>query len=157
MASTNKTEYLSLNAWVESDRPQRADFNSDNSIIDSALGAHLENDDLHLTSTEKARISRPFTVVSYVGTGAASLKVTLPLVAQAVLVYREDMPFTVYDSTSGINKVYAAVSFSGGGATAGLTLSGNGYITVTQSTSAVNGIMHCLNESGGQYKVIAFR
>ena len=45
MASTNKTEYLSLNAWVESDRPQRADFNSDNSIIDSALGAHLENDD----------------------------------------------------------------------------------------------------------------
>ncbi len=157
MASTNKTEYLNLNEWSENDRPQRNDFNSDNSIIDTALGQHLENEDLHLTSTEKARVSRPFTVVSYVGTGAESLKVTLPLVAQAVLVYREDKPFTVYDSSAGVNKVYSAVSYTGAGATSGVTLSSNGYITVTQSASAVNGIMNCLNESGGQYKVIAFR
>ncbi len=157
MASTNKTEKLRLNAWVESDRPQRTDFNSDNSIIDTALGGHLEDDDLHLTSEEKSRVSRPFTAVYYVGTGAESLKVTLPLVAQAALVYREDMPFTVYDSSTGVNKVYGAVAFSGAGASAGVTLSGNGYVTVMQSTTAVNGVKNCLNESGAQYKVLAFR
>ena len=157
MASTNKTEHLALNAWVESDRPQRNDFNSDNSIIDNALGKHLENDTIHLSSVEKTRISTPFTAVSYVGTGEESLKVTLPLVAQAVLVYREDSPFTVYDSANAVNKVYGAVAFSGAGATAGVTLSGNGYVTVTQSATASNGVKNCLNESGGQYKILAFR
>ncbi len=157
MASTNKTEHLGLNAWVEADRPQRNDFNSDNIIIDNTLGEHLDSSSMHLTETEKSRVSNPYVVVPYAGTGSETLKVTLPLVAKGVIVYREDMPFSTFDSVQSVTMVYGAVAFPSAGASAGVTLSSNGYVTVKQSATATNGIKHCLNESGCQYRVIAFR
>ena len=33
MSSTNKTDYLKLNSWLGTDRPQRIDFVDDNTII----------------------------------------------------------------------------------------------------------------------------
>ena len=41
MASSQFTTNLGLCNWLESDRPKRADFVSDNGIIDSVLGGHL--------------------------------------------------------------------------------------------------------------------
>lgn len=38
MASTNKTENIGLNDWASEDRPERADFNSDNLILDEYIG-----------------------------------------------------------------------------------------------------------------------
>ena len=32
MSSSNKTEYLKLNAWLGTDRPQRIDFVDDNTL-----------------------------------------------------------------------------------------------------------------------------
>ena len=38
MASTNKTEKLNLNQWVETDPVLREDFNADNAILDAVIG-----------------------------------------------------------------------------------------------------------------------
>ena len=41
MASTNKTANLDLNQWSLSDKPEMADFNADNTKIDTVVSAHL--------------------------------------------------------------------------------------------------------------------
>ena len=158
MASTNKTEHLMLNSWVETDRPQRNDFNSDNLIIDTVLGEHVEDNDLHLTESEKKRVASPFVVVPYSGTGAEIVTISLPVVPRFAVVYRKGMPFTLYDSEAGVNKVYGGVAFtSGGGATGGISLNTTEGITLSQSATASDGVKYCFNEEGGQYMVIVFR
>ncbi len=158
MASTNKTEHLLLNSWIETDRPQRNDFNSDNHIIDTVLGEHIEDNDLHLTETEKSRVASPFVVVPYVGTGEKTTTISLPVVPMFAVVYRKGMPFSLYDSQSGVNKVYGGVAFtSGGGASAGVSLSVTGGITLEQGAAESDGVYYCLNEEGCQYTVIVFR
>ena len=62
MASTNKTQNLGLNNWLETDKPKRIDFVSDNAIVDNILGTHIKDNDIHLTSSEKDRVSEPFEV-----------------------------------------------------------------------------------------------
>ncbi|MBR2724687.1 MAG: hypothetical protein IKB72_04550 [Ruminococcus sp.] len=156
MASKNKSEKLGLNLWNESDRPQRADFNSDNMILDEAIGSHLENEDLHLTAEEKARVFSPLTSAVYVGNGTASRTITLPCRAQALMVYCVSMPCAVFDSQQGCTKVYSAFYANGAGAQAGVSVSGT-TLNVTQQTGAENGFVCCLNESGKQYRVAVLR
>ena len=43
MASTNKFPNTGLNQWVETDKPDMADFNRDNQLLDAMVG--------HLTRT----------------------------------------------------------------------------------------------------------
>ena len=47
MASTNKTEHLSLNQWVLTDKPRMDDFNSDNQKLDQAVGCLLYTSNRH--------------------------------------------------------------------------------------------------------------
>lgn len=156
MASSNKTEKLKLNSWAASDKPQRNDFNSDNLIIDQVLGGHVDDSNIHLTSTEKARVSRPIQLVAYMGDGKESILLNLSYIPTAVIVYREDMPPAVYDSTEGCTKVYSALAVYGGGATSGVKLSGAG-VTAYQSASKQNGVKFCMNELNAQYKVAVIR
>ena len=156
MASTNKTENLGLNLWDGTDRPQRVDFNSDNMLIDEALGSHIDNTSLHLTETEKARVKRPVQNLSYMGSGESTATVTLPLVPSMVLVFCEGKPHSVYDSTKSCTKVYCGMAVYGAGATSGVTLEG-GTLKVSQDSQAASGAMNCFNESGLQYKVIIIR
>lgn len=155
MASTKKTEKLGLNSWESSDRPQRNDFNSDNLIIDTVLGTHVESSDLHLTSTEKARVSRPLVPVAYAGDGKSTYTVELSFNPTAVIVYCVGKPFAMYDSAQGVNKVYGAMAVYGAAQTAGVELAGN-KVVVHQS-EASSGVKHCLNEADAQYKIIAIR
>ena len=41
MASTSKTANLDLNQWSLNDKPEMADFNADNTKIDTVVSAHL--------------------------------------------------------------------------------------------------------------------
>ena len=50
MASSNYTPNLHLSAWNASDRPKRADFVSDNTIIDTQLGGHIANSGIHVSA-----------------------------------------------------------------------------------------------------------
>lgn len=151
MPSTNKTQYLSLNQWVESDRPVRNDFNSDNAIVDSVLGGHVSNGDIHVTAEEKKYLTDSHQVYSYAGTGEASKTVTLTEGFRFIAVFAKDKPLTVADA------VYSALGCSGLGASAGLSISASGSgFTVSQGEDA-DGNSICLNESGVQYRVIVFK
>lgn len=154
MATSNYTTNLHLSAWTENDRPKRADFVSDNQIIDTQLGGHLANMTMHLTADEKAKIGEAFICASYVGTGEASRTITLAFRPKMVFVFKRGVPFTVYSGS--VNNVNAACCFYGNGSSVGISITTSGVI-VGQSQSAENGIKVCLNESGAQYSIIAFK
>ena len=151
MASYNKSEKLRLNLWAETDRPQRADFNSDNMIVDEVLGGHIEDDGMHLSLAEKSRVGSPLASTSYVGDGAASREIILPADALAAVVYCDGMPSAMYDSATGCVRNYSGVCVFGSGANSGLTLRKN--VVVVSQSAAQNGYMNCFNESGKQYRV----
>lgn len=154
MATSNYTPNLHLSAWADSDRPKRADFVSDNTIIDTQLGGHIANSGIHLTAQEKAKISEPYVSLIYSGTGESTHSFTLEFQPKAVFVYRRGVPFVKY--SGGVNYVYAASGYFGHGASVGISITTNG-VTVSQSAEASDGVKVCLNESGCQYTIIAFR
>ncbi len=155
MSSTNKTEYLGLNAWLGSDRPQRIDFVDDNNKIDTAMKNHINNVTMHCTSTEKAKIQNPYTMVSYVGTGTETNVITIGFTPKFVIVFQKDTPPTQAD-TSGNTLINTTITADSNGSIGGAYI--NGYdITVMQSTQAENGMLYNLNKKNGQYCIIAFR
>lgn len=156
MPSANKTERLGLNLWQGSDRPQRNDFNSDNSIVEEVVGDHVENTEIHLTETEKARVGMPLATVSYVGNGEAQRTVLLPSTVLSVIVFCDSMPCAIFDNTGLCTRNYSGFSMYGAGTSAGFSFNSKS-ITVTQDEVPQNGVMNCLNESGKTYRVIGFR
>lgn len=156
MASINKTQRLGLNLWADTDRPQRADFNSDNMILEQVLGDHTENDGIHLTESEKARAASPVGYTGYVGNGESTRAVTLPVSPLAAIVYCVGKPSAVYDSTKNCVKNYKAAAVFGAGAQKGVSLSG-ASVTVSQEAEASAGAVMCLNEEGAQYRVVFLR
>jgi len=156
MASKNKSEKLGLNLWEGTDRPQRTDFNSDNMIVDEALGTHLENTSLHLSEKEKSRVSAPLVSTLYAGDGSGSREITLPCEAQAVMVFCSGMPLGVYDEQQSCVKNYWALWVFGAGKSAGVSVSGTS-MTVSHGTTAQHGFVTCLNESGKQYRVVVLK
>ncbi|MEE0060705.1 MAG: hypothetical protein UE295_07755 [Acutalibacteraceae bacterium] len=155
MSSTNKTSYLGLNAWLGSDRPQRIDFVDDNNKIDTAMKNHVNNNNMHCTSTEKAKIQNPYKMFSYVGTGTETNSFTIEFQPKFMIVFKKDTP-PVQTDTSGnilINYVVTAVS---NGSIGGAYISGYD-ITVNQSSEPVNGMIYNLNKKNGQYCIIAFK
>lgn len=156
MASKNKTERLGLNLWVDTDRPQRADFNNDNMILEEQVGNHLASESLHLTESEKARASAPLGYTGYVGNGESTREITLPANALAAVVYCVGMPSETFDRENNCLRVYKAVAVYGAGAQRGVTLSGN-KVTVTRESQPADGALVCLNEQDRQYRVMIIR
>ena len=154
MATSNYTPNLHLSAWSDSDRPKRADFVSDNSIIDTQLGGHLADTTGHLTAQEKAKLSEPFVFNVYTGTGESSRTISLSFQPKLAIVFKRGVPFVTY--SNGVNSVNAAVGCYGHGCSEGISLSSSGVV-VTQSAAATDGVKICLNETDSQYTVIAFK
>lgn len=161
MASTNKTPNLNLNSWVGTDQPTRTDFVYDNTTIDTALGGHISDSDIHVTSAQKTKISQPFIVDTIMGNGNATKTINLPFAPSLVIYYQKDYPFTGYNSSSDYTICRAGIvglvsGFSS--ASLGLSLSGS-TLTVSQSTTtpSAGGNFINLNENGGQYGYVAFR
>ena len=157
MASSNKTEKLGLNLWSESDRPQRNDFNSDNTLVDRAIGEHIADDSVHLTDGEKERLETPFGIYPYSGNGAEYQELTLPFDASAVFVYIASKPINVYDSTSGKTVVNGGFAFYGGDGTQGVRMTSPRTLRVYQGDASEGNVKLRLNESGVQYKLVVFR
>lgn len=153
MATSNYTPNLHLSAWNASDRPKRADFVSDNTIIDTQLGGHIANSGIHLSADEKAKLNEPYISVMYAGTGESQRTIALDFRPRFVFVYKRAVPFVTY--SNGVNVVNAAVGSYSHGATAGVSLTSNG-VSVSQG-EATNGIKVNLNENNAQYTIIAFK
>lgn len=155
MSSTNKTEYLKLNDWLGSDRPQRIDFVDDNRIIDEAIKLHVLDSSKHMSATEKAKIATPYVMVSYSGTGTASNTITLDIQPNFVIVFMKDASPVETDSSGNIliNQCFVAKS---NGSVGGAVISGSN-VTVYSSETATNGIKHNMNKLNGQYCIVAFK
>lgn len=156
MASTNKTERLGLNQWLETDRPQRGDFNSDNLILEEVVASHTEDSSIHLTSAEKSKVKVPFATMVYLGDGNTQQRITMPFVASLYFVFADGMPMSVYDSTLDCTRVYAGCTGTGSAGSSGVGIS-DGMLTVSSDAEAESGIMNCLNELNRQYTVVAVK
>lgn len=154
MATSQYTPNLHLSAWTDSDRPKRADFVSDNNIIDTQLGGHVANNNIHLSADEKEKISEPYVSKMYSGSGESSRTISLGFLPKFVLIFKRGVPPVTY--SNGVNTVNCACGFYGHGASVGISITSSG-ITVTESTTATNGIKMSLNESGSQYTIVAFK
>lgn len=153
MASSNYTPNLHLSAWDASDRPKRADFVSDNTIIDTQLGGHIANGNIHLNADEKAKLDEPYVVMMYAGNGEAQRTITLDFHPKFVFIYKRGVPFVSYSNS--VNVVNAASASYGQGGSVGVSVTSTG-VSVSES-SASNGVRVSLNENLAQYTLIAFK
>ena len=154
MASGSFTPNLGLCSWSATDRPKRADFVSDNSIIDSTLGGHIANTTMHLTSAEKAKALESFVSFVYSGNGEASRSISAGFRPSFAIVYKRNASPAEY--TGGVNVVNSAYAVYSHGGTAGLSINSNGVV-VTQQSAATDGMRISLNELDCQYTLIAFK
>ncbi len=153
MATSNYTPNLHLSAWEASDRPKRADFVSDNTIIDTQLGGHITNGNIHMSAADKAKLDEPFVCVLYAGNGEAQRIIALDFQAKFVFVYKRGVPFVTY--SNGVNVVNAASGSYGHGSSGGISVLSTG-VSVSE-TAASNGVRISLNENLTQYTLIAFK
>lgn len=156
MPTENKTTNLQLNSWLGTDKPQRADFVSDNTILDSVIGAHLADLTLHLSTDDRALLTNPFTVGVVAGDGNSSKDHTFEFYPRIVFVFLRNSPFVEYDATNGYTLCNSAIATSDGGCSCGADLFLD-TLTLSQSTNASNGRFFNLNKSGAQYVYIAFK
>ncbi len=154
MPTNNKTNKLGLNAWAATDKPKRADFVSDNQTIDSVLGGHLENTDMHLSAAQRAKIAAPFVIGAFGGDGAAEGVIVLEFSPSLVIFAQQSSaPAKQSGSETVVGMGFATPSHSSGG----IRLSGTRiYVTQTQGTPS-NGIRYNLNAASAQYMYIAFK
>ena len=158
LSSSNKTTNLRLNSWVGSDVPCRSDFVSDNEIIDTVLGTHRQNTNIHITSAEREKWNAPYYIGTYMGNGSTTRNIAFDsdFSPKWGIVFSAGTFPSVNDYTNRADYNYFAV-ISNRGSTSGVTL-GSGSMTVTQSTVAVSGSEYkSFNENGVTYVYIIFR
>ncbi len=155
MASTSYTKNLGLCAWRESDRPKRVDFVNDNQKIDTALGEHLNNSYIHVTTQDKNRIYSQYKIMTYAGTGEATKTLALDDEYTFAIVYQKFSPLETTDE-QGNTVLHFAIVTRVSGSNASITL-GADSIVVTQDSVATDGVKNNFNEQYGQYVIILFR
>jgi hypothetical protein len=156
MPTNNKTS-LGLNSWVGTDKPKRSDFVDDNTLLDSLLTAHFNDNAKHLTENDRTLLTQAFASGIYVGNGQAQQDVTLPFEAHLVIVFALNKPAVLYRSSGGYYENNFAVIGSGG-AMGGLSLTkAKLSVSEDQAAPAAGGTKTNLNNSGSAYVYIAFR
>lgn len=158
MSSTNKTTHLRLNSWIGADKPQREDFNRDNSILDEAIAAHQTDNTAHITAQERSKWNAPFYIGTYFGNGASTRTVTIncDFEPRFGLVFAVSVPPGVNDYHNGTHYNYFGL-VTPNGSTSGVTLSAK-TLTVMQSSVPVSGCEYrSFNETGTSYIFIVFR
>lgn len=158
MASTEKTNKLGLNLWSETDKPERQDFVNDNQKLEELLGSHLQNEALHLTATEKARVKSPYMFFSFQGDGKE--KKNWYLSFEPTLVFLFAANELDGGKENGLKSVFQAALFGAYG-TPGISVSG-AKLTLAQQTEAQAqeagaGYRLRLNEKGVTYAGVAFQ
>lgn len=156
MPTENKTANLQLNSWLGTDKPQRADFVSDNAIIDTVLGEHLADLTMHLSEADRTLLTAPFKVGVISGNGNTSKDHTLAFYPKLVFVFLRNSPLIEYDVTNSYTRCNSALVTSASGGTCGAELFLD-TLTLSQSSAATNGRFFNLNKSGAQYVYIAFK
>lgn len=158
MSSTNKTSRLGLCNWLGTDKPEMADFNNDNAIIDNKFSEHLDDAVSHITDEERGVWNSPHYMGVYIGDGATQRTVTsgCPFTPSFMLVFGNGFATTVTDFAATQVKHYFGIA-TARGATLGLELSGADFIIKSPSDS-LSGNERCfLNQLGKTYIYIMVR
>lgn len=158
MASTNKTDYVGLNNWSPTDKPEMADFNSDNQIIDRALQGHIENGSVHVTDAEKRMWQTPYAIDMYYGDGRSSQTITLNCGFEPsfCLVFASNATPGIIDIPNNVHYNYFGIATNSGSMT-GLDLFGNSLIVSENPSMYASYEKRSYNEIGRTYVVIAMR
>ena len=154
MASSNYTTNLHLNAWADSDHPKRADFVSDNNIIDTQLGGHILNDNIHLSAAQKDKLDTPFVMSVYSGNGSAERTIYLDFTPRFAMVFKRGATPAGYINS--VNTANCGFATNGYGFTTGVSVTTSGVV-VRQIAQNADGVCVSLNESGAQYTLVAFK
>lgn len=155
MAASKKSTVLGLSLWSGTDKPRRVDFVEDNTALETQVGGHLNNTDLHLDSARKARIDQPYEVRTYTGTGTASRSLVFSFRPKAAIVFAVGKGASEY--TGKYTKQYMGVS-AAGQHSLGLILSTTQVqVMQDQAEPVAGGAMASLNENGTAYAILAFR
>ena len=158
MSSTNKTTNLNLNSWIGADKPQREDFNRDNSILDEAIHTHRSDSAIHITGEERTAWNTPYAVGTYFGNGSASRSVTLNCAFEPRfgIVFAVNLPTGISDFTNHAHYNYLALVTKSGSST-GVMLNGK-TLNVAQSSVPVHTSEYkSFNETGTTYVYVVFR
>lgn len=158
MPSSGKTPFLGLNRFTGSDKPKMEDFNFDNQQVDAAVGAHLADAVLHLSTADRAKLGAVQLVQgSYIGTGASSRTLTLAdEPAFGLLFTAGTSPWRDNAISSGQTQVMGGF-FTSAGCTAGISLTGKA-LTISHTMGTSMGEYHyTLNETQKEYRYIYFK
>lgn len=157
MSASNRTETIGLNSWLGSDRPERADFNADNAIIDSTLAEHF-GDDCHITDAEREKWNSPYYFGVYFGdaTLTRTIETDCPFTPNWGIVFKGNATPAITDFASSKNyNSFAIVSRRS--SMLGVELSGT-TLTVRQSGAAlISNEYAAMNGLGDVYCYILFR
>lgn len=158
MASSKKTSKLGLNLWAETDKPERADFVSDNQKLEELVGAHIQASSMHLTTTEKQLVNDANRIFIYSGDGNSTKVYNLPFIPRTVLVFALTKINGVIEDN--LQSVFQA-RIIGVYPTPGITISENKLTmsqqTVSQAQNTGTGYRFRLNEKGCSYCIFATR
>ena len=154
MAASEKTSVLGLSLWAGTDKPRRLDFVEDNEALESLVGGHLQDGDLHLNATRLARVDTPFEVRTYTGTGTQSRSLIFGFSPQAAIVFAVGKGPA--EQVDGCTKAYAGFS-AGGNHSTGIKLNTIQLAVSQDQTVPESGCMAALNETGVTYAAVVFR
>lgn len=168
MSSSNKTGYLSLNKWLGSDKPKKDDFNTDNSVIDTAfrlltgrvdsLEGHPANSGVHVTAEEKAKWNAPAGNMStnvYLGDGTVSRSIPMGFRPKIGFLFAVgNGPFHA-DWSGQESKVYCGF-FSSYGCSRNITVTATGIDVYHNVTKPIDGCSYKLNETNAVYVWVAW-
>ena len=154
MAASEKTPVLGLSLWSGTDKPRRLDFVEDNEALETLVGGHLQDGDMHLNAERLARVDEPFEMRTYTGTGGASRGFAFSFQPRAAVVWAVGKGAAECSGTC--TKQYAGFAAEGGNSL-GIALN-SVQVTVKQDqTVPSGGSMAALNENGVTYMLAAFR
>lgn len=158
MSSSNKSDFLGLNVWSGSDIPKMADFNYDNSVIDTAMAEHCSDTGIHTSSSEREKWNSPYYMNVYFGNSAANRTVVTdcPFEPSFGIIFANVTSTDTVNFSNNMHTHFAAF-VSKRACTLGAGLSGKN-LTVRQSTTAVTGNEYAsLNATGYTYCYVLFR
>ncbi|MDR1260291.1 MAG: hypothetical protein LBJ83_00985 [Oscillospiraceae bacterium] len=149
MSSSEKTKNIGLNLWKGTDRPERDDFNSDNVLIDKAVG-DLRN-----------MVTRPtgetgFFVGEYVGNGESKRIIKLDFEPRLVFLFCVGDMFLHMCDESGQNVIKAALLIGSKG-TMGILPHEKGFVAISALSASPYGKTPLLNEEQKNYVYVAIK
>lgn len=158
MGSAGKTDFLKLNKWSSTDIPKRVDFNSDNELLDTAFKDHFEDDDRHVSDSEREAWDLPFYAGFYYGNNALerTIETNCPFDPVFGIIFAGGMPTSVVDFNNKVKYNYMGL-LSKRSSTSGLTLTGRNITISTDNFAVINNEHIYLNNTGLTYCYVLFR